>query len=92
MEYEVELSEDALADIRRLKKNGEKNALKKIESLLNELATHPTTGTGKPEALKGILSGKWSRRITDKHRLIDEIFQEKVIVVVLNAYGHYGDK
>lgn len=92
MAYDIELSEDALEDIRRLKKNGEKNALKKIQSLISELEIHPTTGTGKPEQLRGSLSGKWSRRITDKHRLIYEIHQEKIIVIVLSAYGHYDDK
>jgi toxin YoeB len=92
MIYDVELSEDALSDIKRLKNAGEVVTLKKIDALLIELKDHPETGTGKPEKLKNNLSGKWSRRITDKHRLIYEIDRESVVVTVLNTYGHYSDK
>lgn len=68
MSYEIEFSIDAIADIERLRKAGEKTALKKIDTLPDELKEHPYTGTGKPERLAYNLSGKWSRRITDKHR------------------------
>jgi len=67
-------------------------ALKKLDILLNELREHPKTGTGKPEMLRNRLSGLWSRRITDKHRLIYEINDEMVNVIILNTYGHYSDK
>jgi toxin YoeB len=53
---------------------------------------HPTTGTGHPEPLKGKPEGRWSRRITDKHRLVYRIYEDTVVVLVLSAYGHYGDK
>lgn len=92
MTYEIELSDAALDGIKQLKKAGELQALKKLNSLLSELEEHPKTGTGKPEQLRGNLSGKWSRRITDKHRLVYEIHEDKVIVAVLNTCGHYGDK
>lgn len=92
MRYEVELTEDALKGIKQLKKGGEVQALKKLNSLLSELEEHPTTGTGKPEQLRGNLSGKWSRRITDKHRLIYEVWEDVVKVIVLRTYGHYEDK
>lgn len=58
MKYEIELTEDALKGIKQLKKVGELQALKKLNSLLSELEKHPTTGTGKPEQLRGNLSGK----------------------------------
>ena len=90
--YEIELTKDALEDIIKLKKGGEKQALRKLAFLLTELEEHPTTGTGKPEKLRGDLSGKWSRRITDRHRLIYEILEDVVRVIVLNTYGHYADK
>jgi toxin YoeB len=60
----------------------------KIETLLQELAEHPTTGTGKPERLKHNFSGCWSRRITQKHRLIYSIDDEVVTVFVLAVDGH----
>ncbi|MBR5729100.1 MAG: type II toxin-antitoxin system YoeB family toxin [Prevotella sp.] len=34
----------------------------------------------------------WNRRISQKHRLIYDIFEDVVQVIVLSAYGHYGDK
>ena len=92
MRYEVELTEDALKGIKQLKKGGEVKKKKKLNSLLSELEEHPTTGTGKPEQLRGNLSGKWSRRITDKHRLIYEVWEDVVKVIVLRTYGHYEDK
>ncbi|MFV0410719.1 MAG: Txe/YoeB family addiction module toxin [Paracoccus sp. (in: a-proteobacteria)] len=44
--------------------------LARINALIEECRRHPFTGTGKPEALKGSLSGWWSRRITSEHRLV----------------------
>ena len=50
------------------------------------------TGTGHPERLKGDLASKWSRQITRKHRMVYEIRDTEVLVIVLTAYGHYDDK
>lgn len=44
--------------------------LEQINGLLEECKRHPFTGTGKPEPLKGDLSGYWSRRINKEHRLV----------------------
>jgi len=49
---------------------GNPKLLAKIVSLLVETASTPFEGTGKPEPLKHDLKGKWSRRITDEHRLV----------------------
>ncbi|WP_420836610.1 Txe/YoeB family addiction module toxin [Arcticibacter tournemirensis] len=64
----------------------------KLEKLLLELREHPKTGTGKPQLKKYTLSGFYSRRISHKHRLVYQILEEKVIVLILAAQGHYGDK
>ena len=56
------------------------------------ITEYPTIGTGKPELLSGNRSGQWSRRITQKHRLIYLIDEEKVVVLLLSTYGHYDDK
>lgn len=53
---------------------------KKINSLLKEIVRSPFKGTGKPEPLKGSLSGLWSRRITREHRLVYEVIDEEVII------------
>jgi toxin YoeB len=92
MKYELEYTSDFEKDKERLRKSGELKALQKLATLLLELTEHPTTGTGKPEPLSGDRAGQWSRRITSKHRLIYLIEEEKVIVLLLSAYGHYGDK
>ena len=92
MSYSITITLEANQDILNLRKSGDKMALKKLDILLNELREHPKTGTGKPEMLRNRLSGLWSRRITDKHRLIYEINDEMVHVIILNTYGHYSDK
>jgi toxin YoeB len=42
----------------------------KINALLADLRRHPFSGLGKPEPLRGSLSGWWSRRVTGEHRLV----------------------
>ena len=48
----------------------DKKILKKINDLIDNISRTPFEGLGKPEPLKNELSGYWSRRITEKHRLI----------------------
>ncbi len=48
----------------------DKKILKKINELIKDIERHGNTGLGKPEPLKHELSGYWSLRITDVHRLI----------------------
>jgi toxin YoeB len=88
--YNVVYVRRAEDDLRKLKRN-EPDSFKKVVKLLNELAEHPYSGTGKPEPLRGDRSGQWSRRITKKHRLVYEVHDTEVIVLVLSAYGHYED-
>jgi len=92
MRFTLEFSEIAWADIKKHKKSGDKVILKKIEKLLNELMEHPTIGTGQPEQLKHNLSGLYSRRINQKHRLVYSINEEIVTVLVLSAWAHYKNK
>lgn len=89
--YTVLLLDQFKQDVRYFKKSGMGQAINKINTFLEELQVHPKTGTGHPEQLKGH-PNRWSRRITDKHRLIYEIQDEQVVVLVVSAYGHYGDK
>ena len=89
--YDIVFSPRAQADIAKLKRD-EPIAHKKVIKLVNELMDHPRTGTGKPEPLTGDRPGQWSRRITQRHRLIYEIFDTEVHVDVISAYGHYEDK
>ena len=91
MAYSIKYTKQAIEDARKLK-NEEPKAFQKLLKLELELKEHPRTGTGKPEPLSGNRAGEWSRRITKKHRLIYEIYDTEVVVLVLTTYGHYGEK
>jgi len=91
MIFNVIISPTADLDIKKLKKS-EPLSYKKAVKLIEELSIHPTTGTGHPEPLSEDKAGEWSRRITKKHRLIYQITENKILVLVLSAYGHYGKK
>jgi toxin YoeB len=85
--YHLDFSDQANSDISYHKKIGNKAILRKILNLLNELSEHPFEGTGKPEALKHNLSGFWSRRINNEHRLVYEV--SVGIVYIVSVKGHY---
>jgi len=85
MPYKLEFSHKSLEDLKRIKKD-EPALIPKVERLLGELAEHPTTGTGKPEKLKGDKNGR------QKHRLVYEINSDTVVVFTFSAWGHYEDK
>jgi toxin YoeB len=89
IEYELEFTQEALDDIKKHKKNGNKALLKKLEKLLLELKQHPSTGTGQVEMLKHYQEETWSRRINNEHRLVYRIKDDVIIVLVLSAYGYY---
>lgn len=88
MSYILEFTKQANQDIDFHKKSGNMAVLKKIHTLLLELTEHPFTGTGKPEPLKYELAGLWSRRINHEHRLIYQV-KDDTIVIILSAKGHY---
>ena len=92
MSYSIELTDEAMSDIEKHKKSGDRKVLIKIDKLLDDLREHPTKGIGKPEKLKHYEVETWSRRITDKHRLVYRIETEKIIVIILSFWGHYSDK
>ncbi|MDH1882492.1 Txe/YoeB family addiction module toxin [Empedobacter sp. GD03797] len=89
--YNIDFTNYALEDLGKLKKS-EPKAFKKVAKLIEELRIHPEKGTGHPKPLGGNRVGEWSRKITDKHRLIYTIDNDQVIVLVISAYGHYDDK
>jgi toxin YoeB len=85
---------DALAQkhISKHYKSGNKVIIKRIEQILIELSETPYEGIGNPEALKYSLSSIWSRRISQKDRLIYKVEENVITVFVISALGHYGDK
>ena len=90
--FTVILSDKAQKDLSSIKKSGDKSSIKKVESIISELYSHPETGTGKPERLKFELAGYWPRRINKTDRLIYSIENEIVTVTVVSALGHYSDR
>ncbi|MBQ1909590.1 MAG: Txe/YoeB family addiction module toxin [Bacteroidaceae bacterium] len=88
--YVVEFTADAQDDVRVLRRNSP-HLLKKLAKLLAELREHPRTGTGQVEQLKHFQTETWSRRISREHRLVYEIHDNKVLVLVLSVFGHYKD-
>jgi toxin YoeB len=62
---------------------------KRILRLIEETKRNPFGGTGKPEPLRGELSGWWSKRIDQEHGLIYRLENESLIIA--QAKGHYDD-
>ena len=59
----------------------DKKTLKRINRLIQEILRSPFDGIGKPEPLKENLSGYWSRRIDDSHRLVYFVSNERVTII-----------
>ena len=68
----------------------DKKTLKRVNKLLMDISRNPFDGIGKPEPLKGNLSGLWSRRIDDNcNRIVYYISND--IVHIIACKGHYED-
>ena len=66
----------------------DKETMKRINKLLNEILRTPFEGLGKPEPLKHS-DGQWSRRINETDRLVYRVTKDAI--VVLQCKGHYED-
>lgn len=67
----------------------DKKTLKRVNQLIKDIERHPFEGIGKPEPLKGALSGFWSRRIDETNRLVYRIRGEDCQIA--QCKGHYQD-
>lgn len=65
----------------------DRQVLKRINRLIEDALRDPTDGIGKPEPLRHLFSGAWSRRITEEHRLVYLVDGDDV--VILQARFHY---
>lgn len=67
----------------------DRKTLKRINAILKDIQRSPYSGIGKPEALRGNLSGFWSRRIDAENRVV---YKEAAGAIVIAAVrGHYED-
>ncbi|HDR2793062.1 MULTISPECIES: Txe/YoeB family addiction module toxin [Enterobacter] len=67
----------------------DKKTLRRINKLIEDAKRHPFDGLGKPESLKGNLSGYWSRRINDTDRLVYGV-TDSAITILMCRYNYYS--
>ncbi|PAT31564.1 Txe/YoeB family addiction module toxin [Vandammella animalimorsus] len=67
----------------------DRQVLRKLNRLIRDIQRDPFDGIGKPEALKNELSGFWSRRITDEHRVVYRMEGQELVIA--QCRGHYDD-
>jgi toxin YoeB len=83
-------SEEAQTDKTRIKKSFFFFSQNRLKRMVEEMLETPYEGIGKPEALKYDLTGFWSRRLTDKERVV--YYVENNAVYIVRYLSHYNDK
>ena len=64
----------------------DKKLLERINALVKDISRSPFAGIGKPEPLKNALSGYWSRRINDEHRIVYKIAEDSMLIAQLRYH------
>jgi toxin YoeB len=64
----------------------DKKMLKRVNKLIKEICRSPFEGIGKPEPLRHGLSGYWSRRINDEHRIIYKVTEDTLLIAQLRYH------
>jgi toxin YoeB len=82
----IKFLDDAWDDYLTLQRD-HKELLKRLHMIIRDIQRNPFDGIGKPERLKQNLSGYWSRRLTEEHRLVYAI--EGDTLVILQCRYHY---
>ena len=78
-------SENAWSDYLEWQRT-DKKVLKRINELIRDTKRNAIAGLGKPEPLKHALSGYWSRRITDEHRMVYRYTTDSIEIVQLKYH------
>jgi len=91
MNYIIRYTDDANVTIAKYKKSNP-IAYKKFTRLVKELTEHPRTGTGHPKPLVKGNNIRYSRRISGNDRVIYNIYDDTVVVLIVSVGGHYDDK
>ncbi|HYX30128.1 MAG TPA: Txe/YoeB family addiction module toxin [Pyrinomonadaceae bacterium] len=76
----ISFTESAWQDYLWMQENN-RPLIKRVNQLIRDVTRSPFDGIGKPEPLKGDLSGYWSRRINDEHRLIYSATKDDLIII-----------
>ena len=90
--YIIKISKSAEKDLILLKKSGRKSDIEKVTTIFKEIVDNRRFGIGNRDELKYYDGEVWSRRINKKDRFVYEIYEDEVLVVVIQALGHYQDK
>ena len=64
----------------------DRKVLNRINALIKDIQCQPFEGIGKPEPLKHGLSGYWSRRITDEHRMVYKVEGDAILIAQLRYH------
>ncbi|MCP4331731.1 MAG: Txe/YoeB family addiction module toxin [Gammaproteobacteria bacterium] len=64
----------------------DKKILRRINALIKDIKREPFEGIGKPEPLKHALSGYWSRRINEEHRIIYKVYDDSLLIAQLRYH------
>lgn len=91
MKYNVDFTKDAQRVVKKWKKSNP-ILYKKLVVILDEISMHPRIGTGHPEPLGGGNDITYSRRLSAHDRIIYDIHDDTVTVLVIDVEGHYDDK
>lgn len=91
MAYEVRFDSRVLKTMTKWKKSNPV-LFKKLETILHELIDHPRTGRGHPEPLVSCGDITYSRHISAHDRIIYDIYDAEVVVLVIEIEWHYKDK
>lgn len=67
----------------------DKAMVKRINVLMKDIQRNPFNGIGKPEPLKHGLSGYWSRRINDEHRIVYKVAEDNLLIAQLRYHYKY---
>lgn len=89
--YVIDETKTAVRDRRKLK-SASKATKQRLQDIVNMLTLNPYEGTGDLEQLKYDLSGRWSRELTKKDRVVFSVDEIERIVTIYQYLGHYTDK
>ena len=85
--YQIRLTPTAIRHLKYWRSSGQMGVITRIEKILESIRENPESGIGKPEKLKHDLSGSFSRRINQKHRIVYGV--EGKVVTIFSLKGYY---
>lgn len=91
MNYKIVFTKDVEKAIKKWKRSN-KPLFDKLKKVLNSIMETPREGIGHPEAMKGGNNITYSRHVTAHGRIIYNVFDDTITVVVIEVGGHYNDK